>query len=129
MSKFNKDAGEFISLEKGAKFTSTFRFEQRQMRKKEVYSIAAFFGSNKINQLLNKNPEAIGIRIYYGLDVDGDGKADNKFVLVAVDEKGNDILPSKDAKLGKDDSDQDILDGGVYCPLDCAQDNPLNSDL
>lgn len=128
MSKFTKDSGEFISLEKGAKFTAAFRVEERQVRKKIGTSIAAFFGENKIQQLL-ANPKAIGVRIYYGLDVDGDGKPDNKFVIVGVDAEGNDLLPSNDSKLGKGEVEPEILDGGVYCPTDCAKKNALNSDL
>jgi hypothetical protein len=126
-SKYTKDAGEFISLEKGAKFTAAFRYEQRAMKKREGSSIAAFFGSNKLEKLLS-NPKAMGLRIYYGLDVDGDGKADNKFVIVAVDENGDDLIPSSQAGFEKGDAADEILDGGMYCPLDCAINNALNSD-
>ncbi|UYQ95161.1 hypothetical protein MKQ68_08630 [Chitinophaga horti] len=127
MSKYNKDTGEFISLEKGAKFTAAFRLEQHEMKRKTGRSIAAFFGTNKIEQILS-NPKAVGMRIYYGLDVDGDGKADNKFVIVAVDAEGNDLI-AKESHLQKGAVEQDLLDGGLYCPLDCAINNPLNSDI
>lgn len=127
MSKYNKDAGEFLSLVNGAKLTQAYRVDQVDRKKHKHPLLAGFFGVNKIYKLLDKKGVA-GLRIYYGLDIDGDGKRDKKFILVAADEHGNDILPSREAALGKDDVDTDILGTDFYCPYDCPKANPLNSD-
>lgn len=127
MSKFTRDAGAFISLVKGAKLTQAFRIDQIEHKKHKDFTISAFFGEKKLHKLLS-NPDAIGLRIYYGLDIDGDGKRDKKFVIVAVDKDGNDILPSSAPGFNKDAPGDDILDDGVYCPFDCPKGNALNSD-
>ncbi|RAJ06762.1 hypothetical protein LX64_01889 [Chitinophaga skermanii] len=122
---FNKHAGTFITLATGEKYTREFRKHEKDKGKKD-FTIAAFFGSAKLEHLLS-NPEAVGLRIYYGLDVDGDGKKDKKFVIVAVDENGRDLIDTeKHLSKGEKDGD-DILDGGVYCPVNCGPTpSPLN---
>ncbi|WP_343703138.1 hypothetical protein [Chitinophaga sp.] len=127
MSKFNKDVGNFISLVTGAKKTMAYRVDQVERKKHKSPILSGFFGMNKINSLLNKEG-ATGLRIYYGLDIDGDGKRDKQFVLVATDKDGNDILPSLEKGLAKDASAEDILSTDVWCPYDCPKANPLNSD-
>lgn len=126
MSKFNKDAGRFISLVKGAQLTEAYRVDQRIAKKHKDPLLAAFFGKTKLETLLSKHG-ASGLRIYYGLDLDKDGKRDKKFVIVAVDEEGNDILPSQNS-MNKDAPADDILDTDILCPYDCPKANPLNSD-
>lgn len=128
MSKFNKDAGKFISLIHGAKLTQAYRIDQIDRKKHKDPLLAGFFGLNKINELLNKK-DASGLRIYYGMDIDGDGKRDKKFVLVAVDDNGNDILPSQGNQFAKDQPADDILSTDIYCPFDCPKANPINSDI
>lgn len=125
MSKFTKDTGTFISLVQGAKLTQAYRIDKIEHKLKE-FPLAGFFGSNKLNTLLSK-PGAIGLRIYYGLDIDGDGKSDGKFVIVAVDKEGNDIIPESNEAYERGTM-EDILDDGTYCPFDCSAANALNSD-
>ncbi|MGX5819159.1 hypothetical protein ACWKWU_13230 [Chitinophaga lutea] len=127
MSKFGKDSGKFLSLVQGAKLTKAYRFDQTDRKKHTDPILSAFFGVEKINALLNK-PGATGLRIYYGLDVDGDGKRDKKFLLTACDASGNDILPSTDHTLAKDAPAEEILGTDIYCPYDCPKANALNSD-
>ncbi len=130
MSKFHKDAGKFITLVNGAQITQTFRVDQFERKKHKDFLISQFFGINKLNTLLQK-PEVVGLRIYYGLDINGDGKRDKKFVLVGVDKDGNDIIPEAlklAAGMNKDTPSTEILDDGVGCPYDCASPNPLNTD-
>lgn len=127
MSKFNKDAGKFISLIHGAKLTQAYRIDQIDRKKHKDPLLAGFFGLNKVQELLNKK-EATGLRIYYGLDLNNDGKRDKKFVLVAVDGDGNDILPSQGNQYAKDEPADDILSTDIYCPFDCPKANPINSD-
>ncbi|RPE08242.1 hypothetical protein EGT74_14355 [Chitinophaga lutea] len=126
MSKFNKDAGKFISLVRGAQLTEAYRVDQKIVKKHKEPILAAFFGINKLEKLLSKDG-ATGLRIYYGLDLDKDGKRDKKFVIVAVDADGNDILPSQ-TSMDKDSPADDILDTDILCPYDCPKANPLNSD-
>ncbi len=128
MSKFSKSTGRFINLVKGSKLTQAYRIDQTDRKKHKDPKLAGFFGIDKINELLNK-PGVVGLRIYYGMDIDGDGKRDKGFVLVATDEEGNDIIPSAQSMLEKDSApSKDILITDTFCPYDCPKSNPLNSD-
>lgn len=127
--KFSKSAGKFLSLLNGAKQTQAYRIDQVDRKKHKDPILSGFFGIDKIQELLANKPTASGIRIYYGLDIDGDGKRDKKFILVAADDEGNDIIPSATQHLEKDgEAPQDILGTDTYCPYDCPKANPLNSD-
>ncbi|WP_346320795.1 hypothetical protein [Chitinophaga sp. YIM B06452] len=129
MSKFSKSAGVFLSLLKGAKQTQAYRIDQVDRKKHKDPLLSGFFGIDKIHELLADKPTATGIRIYYGLDINGDGKRDKKFIIVATDAEGNDIIPSAEKGLGKDGEPvKDILGTDTYCPFDCPKANPLNSD-
>jgi hypothetical protein len=129
MSKFSKATGVFLSLLKGAKQTQAYRIDQVDRKKHKDPLLSGFFGIDKIHELLADKPTATGIRIYYGLDIDGDGKRDKKFLIVATDAEGNDIIPSAQKGLEKDgEPAKDILGTDMYCPFDCPKSNPLNSD-
>lgn len=129
MAKFTKESGKFISLTKGAKLTKEYRVDQVERKKHKDPVMSQFFGAEKLQQLLSKEG-AVGIRVYYGLDMDGDGKRDKKFIVVATDENGNDMLTPATRTLDKDTGprDSDILTSEVLCPFDCSIANPLNSD-
>lgn len=66
-------------------------------------------------------PGAAGLRAYYGMD-------ENDIihlVLVAVDEDGNDLVPSSNTSLNGDPL---ILEQGIRCPPTCpGEESPLNS--
>jgi len=65
--------------------------------------IAHFYGKDKIQQLLDTR-ESVGIRIYHGLDKDGN----QELVLYAVRSDGKDIVP-----------EAIILDTSKRCPPYC----------
>jgi len=129
MSKFSKDAGRFIPVHAGAKLTGEYRVDQLERKKHIDPVMSEFFGIDKIQELLSQ-PGASGLRIYYGLDVDGDGKRDKKFVLTATDSQGEDILPTAERSLEKDAATKNtgILVTDIKCPFDCPKvQNPLNT--
>ena len=63
---------------------------------------AYFFGKDKLQQLLNQSG-TMGIRIYYGANVEGEPA----LVLVSADEDGNDMTSL-------------VLDVGIPCPKTCS---------
>jgi hypothetical protein len=73
--------------------------------------IAHFFGKGAIEKILTQN-DCIGIRIYYGLDVD----QKKQLIIVGVDESGDDICEGY------------LAERSIACPTVCSSGNPLNSD-
>lgn len=100
---FNGNEGGFISLEDGADMTRRYRDENPN----EV--LGHFYGINKLNKLL-KQEGAVGIRMYHGIDENGE----KQMVLVATDSEQNDILDL-------------VLDLNHPCPTECGSPNDLNS--
>ena len=100
---FNGTEGEEITLDEGAAMTAAYRLANPDR------IIAGFYGRDILEELLAV-PGAKGIRIYYGLDSDGN----NETVLVAADADGNDILSL-------------VVDRNKPCPKWCSSANPLNS--
>lgn len=100
---FDGTEGTFISLSDGAELTGKFRDTYPSQRK------AIFFGKDKLQTLIDQT-DAMGIRIYFGMDTDGK----MELVLVAADGNENDIL-------------ERILDCGLSCPTHCSSSNDLNS--
>ena len=100
---FNGTEGGFISLQAGAALTEEYR------DKNPNETIAHFFGNQKLKQLMDQEG-AVGLRMYYGTDEDGN----KQLVLVAADADQNDILDL-------------VLDLSSPCPNLCSSPNPLNS--
>lgn len=126
--KFTPDAGEFISQEAAEKMRQAFFDSEKKKHNHEDFTRAMFFGKDKIMELLNFRDDIAGLRIYYGIDVDGDGIEDKKMVLYAVDKDGKDILykPSQPMVAGFAAGDAKAfgggggaLDGGLPCPKAC----------
>ena len=122
------DAGEFIELAHADKLIGAFHAKETKRGKKD-FTKAYFFGKDKIQELLNCE-NSVGIRIYYGADVDGDGIDDKKMVIYAVDKDGNNIpyFPPAPKTAGisfarMPDGDGGgsgkALDGGLSCPAYC----------
>ncbi|MBY0435934.1 MAG: hypothetical protein K2U26_17725 [Cyclobacteriaceae bacterium] len=82
---------------------------------KERY--AHLFGREAIERLL-KVPDCAGIRIYYGLNE----KEESELMLVAVNEKGDNLLPTTN-ELDLNDPNM-IMDFSGPCPWHCPP-NPL----
>ncbi|MEM7110077.1 MAG: hypothetical protein AAF519_17750, partial [Bacteroidota bacterium] len=72
---------------------------------------AQFFGCENIQKILDE-PGCMGIRVYYGIDDDGNPK----LMLVGAKSDQNNILPKSE---GKDGDDGVILDDGKDCPTFC----------
>ncbi|ASZ12812.1 hypothetical protein KTO58_10345 [Chitinophaga pendula] len=88
--EFPTDVGEFVPIDKCNKWRDKYDEQHQRQRKQEKFVKAYFFGKDKIQHLLDyKN--AVGIRIYYGIDVDGDGIEDKKMIIFPVDKHGKDI--------------------------------------
>lgn len=72
--------------------------------------VGHFFGKDLINDILSQ-PDAMGIRIYYGSSVEvGTSTVHPQLILVGVDENGEDLLG-----LGK------IVDISRPCPVFCPK--------
>lgn len=99
----NSNSGSEISLKDGVVLTKQFQ----QKFPKEIK--ASFIGIDTINLIL-KQPECVGIRIYNGYDVVLERLAP---VLVGVKADGRDM------------TDGIILDKGLPCPQYCDSESPL----
>jgi len=100
---FNGKEGGAITLKQGAALTAEYR------RKNPGETIAHFFGREILQDLLNQEG-CMGIRIYYGLDGDGN----KELVLVGADANKNDLTDL-------------VADLSLPCPNMCSEENALNS--
>jgi hypothetical protein len=73
-----------------------------------------YFGRDIIETLLNESG-AVGIRIYYALDSNGE----KKLLLVGVDASGEDLLPLEGGK--SNDGGNIIADFSFPCPNTCPE--------
>jgi hypothetical protein len=136
MSDFPKrpipsDTGAFISLEEMTTLTNNHDEDHVNQKSFGTHVKAMCFGKDKIIELLDQ-PGATALRIYYGIkvDTDGDGIKEKKMILVAVDEEGNDILPSETTNAApggvvSKGAMAKILDSGLPCPEYCSKPKPI----
>jgi hypothetical protein len=79
---------------------------------------AHFFGREIIEKIL-RQPDCVGIRIYYAMD----NKNQKQLILVGGDERGNNMWPSAKPKRGKkmldDDGGNTVADMSAPCPPNC----------
>jgi hypothetical protein len=102
---FNGNEGSIISLNDTADLTANFRATISSGD-----TIAMFVGRNKLLDILNQH-NCMGIRIYYGLDKQGE----KKLILVG-------------ALSNEDDMEKGIIvDELLECPTHCSTANSLNS--
>jgi len=124
------DAGEFISLKDADRMIGKYGDHEKGRGAREDYTKAYFFGKDKIQELLNCHEEIVGIRIYYGMDLDGDGVDDKKMVIYAVNKEGQNVPYKRPRpKISglsftapadePTDDDGGALDGGLRCPSYC----------
>lgn len=73
-------------------------------------TIAHFFGMDAINSILAQ-PGCVGIRIYYGQELNGE----KKLVICGADAMENDMFNGPLAQHSQ------------RCPAECSSPNPLNS--
>jgi hypothetical protein len=100
---FNGTEGGQISLQTGADLTAEYRRLNPNDRK------GHFFGKDILQEILDQQG-CMGIRMYYGLD--GDGQ--KELVIVG-------------AEASEDDMTNLVADLSAPCPNACAKANPLNS--
>jgi len=122
-----------IPLSEAAAMTRRYRDNKALILKPDypadILALCETFNKDAVVALGN-TPGAAGIRIYYGMDEDLLCHA----ILVAVDDKGADMLPPAGTgsamagpALAEDDEDGfDILEDSIRCPTICPPDSPLN---
>lgn len=74
-------------------------------------TIAHYFGKDAILELLAQE-NAVGLRIYYGIDT---ATGEKKLVITGVDADENDLYQGL------------LLDKSLPCPETCSSANPLNT--
>jgi hypothetical protein len=131
MSNFNnlKDLSHAIPLDEAAAMTKRYRDHRNSMLKPEfenrdILAICETFNKAPVQALI-ADPVCVGLRIYYGMDENLLCHA----ILVGVNDKGEDILPSADSasvsSSGTDDG-EGLLEDSIRCPTVCPPDSPLN---
>lgn len=115
----------FISLQDASKMTALYRKEMNEIlaepfKGQNILSICETFDKKDLLALINK-PGCEKIRIYYGMDEVLSVHA----ILVAVNNKNEDILPSLEKSTSV--KEQDILENGEKCPVVCPPKSPLNT--
>lgn len=117
----------FITLQEAIEMTALYHAKQEQILKPEyqqrnILARSETFEKAAFDTLLAKNGCA-GLRVYYGMDNDLKIHA----IIVAIDAKGNDILPVKASATSTAEEGEDIVERGIRCPDLCPTDSPLNS--
>ena len=132
-NKFSSNVGQFLSITKCNEWRDKHA-ENQKTQGKEINSI--YFGKDNIQHLLNIE-NAVGIRIYCGIEVDETGKEIEKMIIFPVDKDGNDILikpfnfdfeqanltvssVEDEAIKNEEDTELGALDGGWPCPPYCG---------
>ena len=103
---FTGNENHEISLSEAASMTKKYRDQMGAGDRK-----GGFFGRDAIERILAQH-ECVGIRFYYGLDVD------EKQVLVLTGTKADE----------DDLYNRFLAELSIPCPNYCGADNPLNSD-
>lgn len=114
---FNGKEGKPITLGMAKRWTKRYRDENPDQVK------AHFFGKDNILKILEEaGDECKGIRIYYGINDDGQ----KKLLLVGATEDQGNILPKSE---GKDGPGGTIYDDSSDCPPHCPPDpsDPLSN--
>ena len=106
MSDFNKHVGARIDKSKQEKLRSNWK-------KTNIKTQSCFIGSDAITNLLTQ-PGAVGLRIYFGLDDEGNLQP----IFFASDAEGSPI--KQPATLSGDGQDGGI-DASVPCPPYCPK--------
>lgn len=114
--ELNPNVGEFLAIEIVNKWREAYA-KNHEGKENEEFISAFFYGKESIQKLLNYE-NAIGMRIYYGTEINAEGIESNKMILFPVDKDGNDIeiieenIESKSIGRGG-------MDSGLPCPPYC----------
>lgn len=101
---FDGTEGEVVSLNEAAGWTANYR---DTIEPGDI--IGHFYGKEKISALLNQT-DCVGIRIYHGIDDDGQ----KNLILVGTNANGDDLTNI-------------VVERGSPCPPTCSRANSLNS--
>jgi hypothetical protein len=104
---YNADQDHDIPLSTAAEWTANYRASAGSNA-----TIAHFFGKDAVKALLEQQ-NAVGMRLYYALDGDGN----KQMIITAVDSDGNDLYEG------------DLLEMSLPCPENCSAANPLNTSM
>lgn len=104
--KFDGTEGDPIDLTVAKRWTANYR----AINSTGVQ--AHYFGNEIIKELLDR-PGCVGIRMYYAIDDEGE----RKLLLIGVDGKGENMMPSADGRSA--DGDDPIVDFSFPCPSYC----------
>ncbi len=120
---FVRTAGDGIKAKEALERTAAYRKdEESRGHKRGEYTESEFFGAETIQELLRQHPGSVGIRFYYGINVnDPDGPNARRLTLVAVDAAGKDIFKGGDLRGLKDPGDGEAVGDGINCPRHCPQ--------
>lgn len=110
MATFNGSEGGPIPLSTAMEWTANYR-----KTIKEGETRAHYFGRETYQKLLDE-AGSVGIRAYYAID----DKGKKQLLLVAVDENGNDLLPSEGSAAKNEGDEPAIMDYSYPCPTFCS---------
>lgn len=90
---------------------------------KETYGIddtkSVWFKKEVFEEMLKANPNMDGIRIYFGVNYEGDLKGHQNIILVGTN-KGEENASSK-LEIHSQDDEDNIYDTGKPCPPHCPE--------
>ncbi|HKZ65452.1 MAG TPA: hypothetical protein VJ111_03815 [Chitinophagaceae bacterium] len=114
----------FISLNQAISMTSLFRSQKENIlapsfQNLGILPICETFSRYDVDSLLTKQ-SCEALRVYLGMDEENNVR----LLIVAVNEKGEDILPV--LSFGNT-VDEDIVEEGHRCPPSCPPSSPLNT--
>lgn len=105
---FTGKEGKSISWETAKQWSANFQKRELSISPDTTVIKAHYFGAEKVQQLLNVN-DSVGVRVYLGLDDEGN----SKLYMTAVSSDMKDILPDNG------DGGPIILDDTRTCPPYC----------
>ena len=105
---FSGNEGGPIDQDTMNKWMTNYQAQQESTFPGKTVIKAHFYGSEKIKQLLDEK-DAVGIRVYYGVDSD----KNDILMLIAARADGSDIMPNSDGGGAV------ILDDSRICPPYC----------
>jgi hypothetical protein len=116
---------QFISLQQAVAMTTLYRQEKENIlavpfKGQNILARSETFDREVFDTLLAKTG-CVALRIYYGMDADLKVHA----IIVAVNDKNEDMLPTTGASM-TEDGDDDIAEQGKRCPDDCPPPSDLN---
>ena len=106
----------FITHTEASQMTATFQAQKDTIldanyQGRDLIATCETFDRAAIDALLSQ-PACVQVRIYYGMNANFEVHA----IMVGVDANGDDLLPA-----GPNDPNQQIIEGGMRCPITCPR--------